>query len=929
MKKLINKFIGHAKAAVCPKAKKSIFKKALISFLVISIIPQFVVAFILYEFLRGMIKDEINVRLKNVSSSTMEKVNDSIANHKANVISWANVTIPKIGLYFNRPEGVKNYFNTLIDNYKSYDLITLTDAKGILFSSSDKSRDGSYIDSSTIIGRDVSGEAWFKEAISKQYHVGDWAYLPLVEAVYHKRMPGIQISSTLYSLEGELIGVISAFVSWSNIQSIVDDVQDVYFKPKINSGYAYLVKSDGDTVIAHPDSSLYGKSIIHDLSLNGLSEGLNAHNTVVGYNYMGQNRTATCIQSPGDSSTGSLNWFLCSSAGKDDLYASIGTLKIILIIVVSITTVVALLFSMRFSKRIVEPILKLKEKTRKISEGNYVPDEPIVTNDEIEDLDKSFNTMVENLAKYQEKAENNAKLAAIGQSASMIAHDIRKPFSTMKSVLDYFEEFQKNPAELKQAKLSINRSIENVERMITDIMDFSRGVMLEVKPESVVRVLDFTVRQTAQSFQDINIDFKYKIANTFKPLVDDDRLSRALGNIISNGIEAICHIGKKDRGVVDIQVLDNKANGNNSVIIVIGNDGPPFNEEDIPNLFESFFTKGKKKGTGLGLASTHKIITLHSGLISARNRINGKGVEFEIVLPASDERESGNAAILPANINETQFVKAGRDSSELNRIIDALAGSGKSYKVVLLEDEALYRASVRNAIKKSDKLHNTLSLYEAVTVDEALALVKEENIEFAIVDIDLGEMKNGFDFLAVAREKYPELKCMVHSNRCIKEDIERTMELGAKEYVPKPLNLEHLVMFLSDKDIKAEEKPRSNFQKVILYADDEELMRIGMRSLIRSTGANSEFHSFSTGEDLFEQLKLLGKCDIIITDQNMGKGMSGLELVQHIRRSNTPCKVYVVSNEPKATFEKLALEAGANGYFNAPIDKFELETMLA
>jgi len=428
--------------------------------------------------------------------------------------------------------------------------------------------------------------------------------------------------------------------------------------------------------------------------------------------------------------------------------------------------------------------------------------------DEIDEIDVTISDLFDKLSEYQREKEEAAHLAAIGQSTAMVAHDVRKPFSQIKGVLDSFEEFQKEPGALEIAKKNINKSIKHVETMLSDIMDFSRSVKLEVKPESIVNVLDFSIRETTRGYADKNISFQYKITNTHKPMIDEERLSRAFANIIGNGIEAITQIGKKNKGIIWIESHNKMSRDsssmtqNDKITLIIGNDGPPINGDDLPNLFESFFTKGKKKGTGLGLASTHKIVTLHGGSIVVRNRPDNTGVEFEIELPASDEKEDGDLSRLPLNISETQFVEVKKCEEELREIVDQIAKKKSNYKVVLLEDEALYRASVRNTIKKDEKLHNILTLYEAVNVNDAIKLIEKEDITHAIVDIDLSEEKDGFDFLENVREKYPSLKCMVHSNRCIEEDRDRSFGLGALAFVPKPLNLEHLVMFLADKSLE-------------------------------------------------------------------------------------------------------------------------------
>lgn len=546
--------------------------------------------------------------------------------------------------------------------------------------------------------------------------------------------------------------------------------------------------------------------------------------------------------------------------------------------------------------------------------------------DEIGEIDITINDLFDQLTTYQKEKEESAHLAAIGKTTAMVAHDVRKPFSTVKSILDVFDEFQKEPLALEQAKLNINKSIKHVETMLSDIMDFSRDVKLEVQPHSIINILDFSIRQAAQNHPNANIEFIYNINNTFEPLVDEERMSRVLVNILGNAMEAIHDLGKKQIGTIDISIHNSNLNNGKFISLTIGNNGPALKEEDIPKLFESFFTKGKKKGTGLGLASAQRIVTLHNGTIISRNKKDKEGVEFEINIPSSEHLETGHSSILPSNIKDTMFVKLIKDYSEINSLVRNLSKEANKYKVLLLEDEVLYRASVRNTIKRNEDLDRILTLYEVQTVEEATKLIDKEEITHAIVDIDLGEIKNGFDFLEEVKTWHPNLNCMVHSNRCIDEDKEKAKRLGAKAFVPKPLSIEHLVMFLSDINISEMDE---NEKKIILYADDEAVMRISMETIIKSMEQNTEFYAFEDGESLFDKLQELGKCHVVLTDQNMGKGITGLELVQQIKEANYSCKVYVVANEPKSTFEETALKAGADGYFNAPIEKYELENILS
>lgn len=452
-------------------------------------------------------------------------------------------------------------------------------------------------------------------------------------------------------------------------------------------------------------------------------------------------------------------------------------------------------------KIITEGFKKIKNQIIKlVNVSNY--DKKIVLNDDFYYFDfkevvGTFNHLTEALSKYHEKIKAQSKLAAIGQTTAILAHDVRKPFSNLKAMLDMIEYYKSHASALESAKEEVTKSISNVERMISDIIDFSREVKIFTKPSSIVPIVDFSIRQTAKSYHGVDISFRYNIENIYRPLVDDERIARSFSNIILNAIEAITILGQKDKGLITISTIDKRIGNKKYVEVVFRNNGPAIDKEDMPNLFESFFTKGKRRGTGLGLVSAHKIVTLHEGQITARNVGNNEGTEFIIEIPASEEVESHNVALLPNNMSEIVFSKPIKNEAEMDAVIKKLSGAGHSFKVVLLEDETLYRAAIRNLVKRNEELNKILTLYEAETVDDALDLVEKEGITHAIVDIVLDDEKDGYDFLRETRERNLNVSSLVHSNRLLDEYIEKAKKMGAKGVVSKPLRLLDLVYFLN------------------------------------------------------------------------------------------------------------------------------------
>ena len=613
-----------------------------------------------------------------------------------------------------------------------------------------------------------------------------------------------------------------------------------------------------------------------------------------------------------------LGYFLWTFSIDKDADAVIQRLFVVFMTFLFVTLFLTA-FVYYISDRILKPLPELTEKIQHEFMQIGIEYKSIRSSD-ISFISDSFDDLMRGWKASQEKLLKGPKLAAIGQTTSLLAHDVRKPFAMLKSMLSILDVLKSNPSELGRAKSDVNKAIKHVESMLSDIMDFSREIKLERNPHGLGNILDFSIRQASQGFVSSDIAFCYDIQSKWKPLVDEERIGRVFSNIISNAIEAITIIGKRTSGVITVASRDTRVNNIPYVEITIGNDGPVFQQMDIPKLFESFFTKGKQKGTGLGLASVRKIVDLHDGEVTARNRVADTGVEFQLRLPASPEKEQPGGSLLPGNIKEILFDQRKQDDVNIDSAVSLLAQSGQAIKMLILEDEALYRASVRNTINTHEGLHHLLTLYEAKTVADALKLIDKEGILYAIVDIDLGEVKNGFDFLAEIKDKFPKVSAMVHSNRTMKEDIDKAAALGAKVFVPKPLAIENLVSFLTA-SLPAPEGQRG---RVIFACDDDALSRRCMGIALHAAGTDAEVYVFPNAEDLLAKFREMLKENrkaayTVFTDQNMGQ-MSGLDLTAEIRKLNVPCRIYMISNEPRSDFESKALSAGADGYFEGPLD---------
>lgn len=529
--------------------------------------------------------------------------------------------------------------------------------------------------------------------------------------------------------------------------------------------------------------------------------------------------------------------------------------------------------------------------------------------------------------------KQSEKDAAIAGLNKMLAHDVRKPFTKLKMVLSSLGQIKDDPKELAFAQNDIEKSIRNVEVMISDIVDFSREVTLEVKPKPLLEALDLSLKLALQGYSNLNINFKYAFKADKQPLIDEERMARVFCNILTNAIEAITIISQRNSGTITLSSRSLTINNDNFIEICIANDGLAINEDDLDKLFEPFYTSGKQKGTGLGLASAKKIIKLHKGHIFAHNLEDNKGVEFIIQVPSSTKDEMVNHH-MPSHTHDL-FPKL-ENGDNLNNQLQKIDDLKTGFKILLLEDEVLYRAGVKNLINSNPTLKRRVTLYDTSTVDEALLLAKNEKPAYAIVDIDLGDAKDGFQFIQEARSKYPKIKIMIHSNRSMSELKSESTSLGVDKIIAKPLSLSNLVEFLKPNKDTAKEK-QMDHKKVtpkVFFCDDDKFYRKHLENIfddyMQDRKLLFEYFGYQTGEQLLAKSNI-NPFDIVFSDVYMeesGGKLTGYEVIKNIKDLSPKTATFIISNEPATISKASVKKVGGNGAFEQPIERNQIFSIL-
>lgn len=229
--------------------------------------------------------------------------------------------------------------------------------------------------------------------------------------------------------------------------------------------------------------------------------------------------------------------------------------------------------------------------------------------------------------KLREKVASAERMAALGEIAAKVAHEIRNPLLSVGGFARRLEKKLDN--DLKEYAKIIVDEVGRLEEILTDTLGFVRTGRLDLKETDLGALLDkiITLLEAGAATRENQLVKEMPESITIK--VDQNRLKEALINIINNAIQAT------KKGIITIRAFHAAGlSGTSEVVIEVEDCGCGIKEETLNRIFDPFFTT-KSSGTGLGLSITKKIIEAHNGRIEVSSEVD-KGTTFRIYLPVQE-----------------------------------------------------------------------------------------------------------------------------------------------------------------------------------------------------------------------------------------------------------------------------------------------------
>lgn len=228
--------------------------------------------------------------------------------------------------------------------------------------------------------------------------------------------------------------------------------------------------------------------------------------------------------------------------------------------------------------------------------------------------------------KAQEEVVRSARLAALGQMATALAHELNNPLQIIQGYLDVILEFDVEAEEQENYLHIVRQQIERLSDASDNILNYAKPKKKPQQPvalsDIISQVLALTGKLLYQSQVQVDLDFH----DVPPVLIAPDPLAQVFLNLVINAIESTANNENGKLLQIKLEADDKQ------VFVSFTSNGPFIPSEDLPRIFEPFYTT-KPEGSGLGLWVSHNLVEQYGGRLEAQNLSDDQGVTFTVSFP--------------------------------------------------------------------------------------------------------------------------------------------------------------------------------------------------------------------------------------------------------------------------------------------------------
>jgi hypothetical protein len=278
------------------------------------------------------------------------------------------------------------------------------------------------------------------------------------------------------------------------------------------------------------------------------------------------------------------------------------------------------------------PMVELQQKIARLGSGDLsVAVSFSHRNDEIGDLGRNFNQMVQQLRESRTEIERLHRtqmsraehLATLGELATGLAHEIRNPLAGIAGVIEIIGRDLPSTSPARSVVKDVRQEIARINHIVTDLLQTARPHPPKVHKSDLNTTVEHAVMLGRQQALAKSIEISL-VKDPSLPEVehDSDQIHQLLLNLLLNALQAIDLDGK-----IKVSVRQHGT----AAVVEVSDNGRGIAPDHLPNIFRPFYTT-KGDGTGLGLSLARRIVEDHHGRIDVTSGV-GQGTTFAVVLP--------------------------------------------------------------------------------------------------------------------------------------------------------------------------------------------------------------------------------------------------------------------------------------------------------
>jgi len=241
--------------------------------------------------------------------------------------------------------------------------------------------------------------------------------------------------------------------------------------------------------------------------------------------------------------------------------------------------------------------------------------------------------LVEENVRLERKLAEGERMAALGQMAATVAHEVKNPLSAIKSIAQVMSEDEALKSQHARDLSLIVGETDRLSKSVTQLLSFASKQPTASTPSRASEIIQSVVGLFRSDATDQNITLRYSPGNDV-PLdgVQTAAVRDALSNLILNALQATPSGGA-------VMLESSFSDGDGEVVFIVSDNGPGIAEAMRAKIWEPFFTT-RQRGTGLGLAIVRKRMQEAGGSARLIHSRNGKGASFELRVPISVSRNA-------------------------------------------------------------------------------------------------------------------------------------------------------------------------------------------------------------------------------------------------------------------------------------------------